>query len=40
MPTASDAVNVPLMLMATRTGRDIFAFAFGEALFSLHLGGT
>lgn len=40
MPTAGDAVNVRLMLMTARARREIFAFAFGEALLSLHLGGT
>ena len=39
MPTAGDAVNVRRLLTA-RSGRLIFAFAFGEALLSLHLGGT
>jgi len=39
VPTAGDAVNVSLLLTA-RAGRQIFAFAFGEALLSLHLGGT
>ncbi len=39
MPTAGDAVNVRLLLTA-RAGRQILAFAFGEALLSLHLGGT
>jgi len=37
---AGNAVNVPLMLLTARAGRQIFAFAFGEALLSLHLGGT
>ena len=40
VPTASDAVNVLLLLLAARTRRQILAFAFGEALLSLHLGGT
>ena len=39
VPTAGDAVNVRLLL-AARTGRQIFAFAFGEAFLALHLGGT
>ena len=39
VPTAGDAVNVRRLLTA-RPGRLIFAFAFGEALLSLHLGGT
>jgi len=39
VPAAGDAVNVRLLLTG-RAGRLIFAFAFGEALFSLHLGGT
>jgi hypothetical protein len=39
VPTAGDAVNVSLLLTA-RARRQIFAFAFGEALLSLHLGGT
>lgn len=40
MPTAGNAVNVPLMLLTARAGRQVFAFAFGEALLSLHRGGT
>jgi hypothetical protein len=32
-------VNV-LLLLTLRAGRQILAFAFGEALGSLHLGGT
>ena len=40
MAPAGNAVNVPLMLLAARAGRQVFAFAFGEALLSLHLGGT
>jgi len=36
---AGDAVNVSLLLTA-RAWRQFFAFAFGEALRSLHVGGT
>jgi len=36
---AGNAVNVRLLLTA-RSGRQFFAFAFGEALGSLHLAGT
>ncbi len=39
VPTAGNAVNVRLLLPA-RAGRQIFAFAFGEALLSLHRAGT
>jgi hypothetical protein len=37
--TAGDAVDVRV-LMTTRAGREVFAFAFSQALFSLHRGGT
>ena len=40
VPTTGNAVNVPLLLLTAGARRQIFAFAFGEALRSLHLGGT
>ena len=41
MPTTSNAMDVrSLLVPATAAWRQIFAFAFGEALFSLHRGGT
>jgi hypothetical protein len=40
VPTAGDAVNVRLLLLTTWAWRLSFDFAFGEALLSLHLGGT
>ena len=38
VPTARDAVNVRVLVGRARCG--FFAFAFGDALFSLHCGGT
>src|SRR5450432_4652641 len=39
VPAAGDAVNVRRVLL-TAARRLILAFAFGESLFSLHVGGT
>ncbi len=40
VPAAGDAVNVRLLITGARVRVLVFAFAFGEAGFSLHLGGT